>query len=104
MKSNIEKEGNLSFSSENFVTPTNELCFAKYNYLDLCQNIQLATFKTRKLVNKLILMLPPCHFLLYSSSIIVTLTEETNRSNHSDTKKLDHFITCNIISDICFDL
>ena len=39
----------------------------------------------------------PCHFLLYSSNIIVTLTEETNRSSHSDTKKLDHFITCNII-------
>ena len=37
-------------------------------------------------------MLPPCHFLLYSSNTIVTLTEETNRSSHSDTKKLDHFI------------
>ena len=36
-------------------------------------------------------MLPPCHFLLYSSNAIVTLTEETIRSNHSDTKKLDHF-------------
>ena len=24
-------------------------------------------------------------------------TKETNRSSHSDTKKLDHFITCNII-------
>ena len=32
-----------------------------------------------------------------SSNIIVTLTEETNRLSHSDTKKLDHFITCNII-------
>ena len=42
-------------------------------------------------------MLPPCHFLLYSSNTIVTLTEETNRSNHSDTKKLDHFKICNII-------
>ena len=35
-------------------------------------------------------MLPPCHFLLYSSNTIVTLTEETNRSRPSDTKKLDH--------------
>ena len=52
------------------------------NYMD-CQETQL--------------MLPPCHFLLYSSNTIVTLTEETNRSSHSDTKKLDHFITCNII-------
>ena len=42
-------------------------------------------------------MLPPCHFLLYSSNTIVTLTEETNRSSHSDTKKLDHFTICNII-------
>ena len=33
-------------------------------------------------------MLPPCHFLLYSSNIIVTLTEETNRLNHSDTYRL----------------
>ena len=33
----------------------------------------------------------PCHFLLYSSNAIVTLTEETNRSSHSDTKKLDHY-------------
>ena len=31
-------------------------------------------------------MLPPCHFLLYSYNKIVTLTEETNRSCHSDTK------------------
>ena len=45
----------------------------------------------------LVCMLPPCHFLLYSSNIIVTLTEETNRSSHSDTKRLDHFIACNII-------
>ena len=29
-------------------------------------------------------MLPPCHFLRYSSNIIVTLTEETNRLNHSE--------------------
>ena len=36
-------------------------------------------------------MLPPCHFLLYISNTIVTLTEETNRASHSDTKKLDHF-------------
>ena len=42
-------------------------------------------------------MLPPCHCLLYSSNTIVTLTEETNRSSHSDTKKLDHFTICNII-------
>ena len=33
----------------------------------------------------LLFMLPPCHFLLYSSNTIVTLTEETNRSSHSDT-------------------
>ena len=39
----------------------------------------------------------PCHFLLYSSNTIVTLTEEINRSSHSDTKKLDHFIIRNII-------
>ena len=39
-----------------------------------------------------LLMLPPCHFLLYSSNTIVTLTEETNRLSHSDTKKLDHSI------------
>ena len=45
-------------------------------------------------------MLPPCHFLLYSSNTIVTLTEETNRSSHSDTKKLDHFIIFNIIVEI----
>ena len=41
-------------------------------------------------------MSPPCHFLLYSSNTMVTLTEETNRSSHSDTKRLDHFIICNI--------
>ena len=37
----------------------------------------------------------PCHFLLYSSNTIVNLTEKTNRSSHSDTKKLDHstFVT-----------
>ena len=43
-----------------------------------------------------VLMLPPCYFLLYSSNIIVTLTEETNRPSHSDTKNLDHFNICNI--------
>ena len=31
----------------------------------------------------------PCHFLLYSSNTIVTLTEETNRSSHSDTKNAE---------------
>ena len=41
-------------------------------------------------------MLPPCQFSLYSSNKIVTL-KETNRSSHSDIKKLDHFITCDII-------
>ena len=35
---------------------------------------------------------PPAIF----SCTIVTLMEETNRSSHSDTKKLDHFIICNI--------
>ena len=43
----------------------------------------------------IVCMLPPCHFLLYSSNTIVTLTEETNKSSHSDTKKLDHFTSCN---------
>ena len=31
-------------------------------------------------------MLPPCHFLLYSSNTVVTLTEETNRTSHSDLR------------------
>ena len=35
-------------------------------------------------------------FLPYSSNTIVTLTEETNKSSHSDTKKLDHSTICNI--------
>ena len=43
-----------------------------------------------------IINVTPCHFLRYSSNTIVTLTEETNRSSYSDTKKLDHFTICNI--------
>ena len=44
----------------------------------------------------IVLMLPPCHFLLYSSNTIVTFTEENNGSSHSDSKKLDHSTICNI--------
>ena len=32
----------------------------------------------------------------HSKNTIVTLTEETNRLSHSDSKKLDHFTICNI--------
>ena len=39
----------------------------------------------------------PLPLSLERSNTIVTLTEETNRSSHSDTKKLDHFIIFNII-------
>ena len=47
-------------------------------------------------------MLPPCHFFLYSFNTIVTLTEETNRSGQSDTKKLDHFIICILMMEFYF--
>ena len=43
-------------------------------------------------------MSSPCHFLLSGLNKIVTLIIETNRSSHSDTKKLDHFtnVTLNL--------
>ena len=40
-------------------------------------------------------MLPPCHFI-QGQNMIVTLISKTYRPNHSDTKKLDHFIISNL--------
>ena len=33
-----------------------------------------------------------------------TLMEETNRSSHSDTKKLDHFTTCMFMEENTFSI
>ena len=62
------------------------------NDLTLATNLFLGNFY----LQLSLFMLPPCHFLLYSSNTIVTLTEETNRPSHSDTKKLDHSTICNL--------
>ena len=69
------------------------------NFVDF-REIEPGCCNKRPLPNRAVLerkeyMLPPCQFLLYSSNIIVT--EETSRLSHSDTKKLDHFISCNLI-------